>query len=429
VISSTLKEIVVFFLLLCLSFPAVRPVLAQGDIVVLVNEHRYQFAQEIGFSLETTGSNGITDVVLSYQVSGRAKPFTVRPDFVAGPHVSVQYVHDLRRHYIRPFTEITYRWAITDAAGQQLTTEAVTFAYDDDRFSWHSPLTEADITVTWYRGTEAFGRKVLAVARQARERISAEIGVEGGMKVERSQPIRIYLYAHLDDLHGALNPGGREWVAGQAFPGLSTFLVAISPDQDSVTEMQRIIPHEISHLVVHQAAPDYVPPWLDEGLAVLNEELPAPQREAALKAALTQDGLLPLETLCAPFPLDSHQATLAYAQSASVVRFVREQYGREGLSRLVAAYGLGATCQRGVEQALGVTLKQLEDDWRADLPMPNKWLTFLENNGAWIGLWGGSCLMALLFLQTVPLLFWRRRREKKEEEREEEVLGRRSEWG
>ncbi len=408
---------VVYLLLFCLFFLAIRPVSAQGDAVVLVNEHRYQFAQEIDFYLEATGRNEITEVVLSYQVAGQPRPFTVRPDFAAGSHVSVQHVHDLRRSYIWPFTEITYRWTITDAAGQQLTTEAVTFAYDDDRFSWHAPLMEAGIIVTWYRGTEAFGRKVLEVAKQARERLSAEIGLEGEMQA----PLKIYLYANLDDLHGALHPGGREWVAGQAFPRLSTFLVAISPDQDSVTEMQRVIPHEISHLVVHQVAPDYVPPWLDEGLAVLNEELPTPQREAALKAALARNGLLPLETLCAPFPLDSQQATLAYAQSASVVRFVRQHYGREGLSRLVAAYGLGATCQRGVERALGVTLKQLEDEWRASLPLPNKWLTFLENSGAWIGLWGGSCIMTLLVLQTVPLLFWRRRQKKLEMEEEEEV--------
>ncbi len=412
-ISNTLKEIVVFFLLLCLSFLAVRPVLAQGDIVVLVNEHRYQFGQEIVFSLEATASSDVTDVVLSYQVAGQDKPVTVRPEFVVGPHLSVQYVHDLRGHYIRPFADVAYRWTIAEATGQQLITEAVTFAYDDDRFSWRSPLTEGGLTVAWYRGPEAFARKVLEVARRARERISAEIGVE------RLPPIKIYLYASLDDLHGALSPGGREWVAGQAFPALSTFLVAISPDQDSVTEMQRLVPHEISHLVVHQVAPHYAPPWLDEGLAVLNEELTDPQREATLKAALAQDGLLPLETLCAPFPLDSQQATLAYAQSASVVRFVGERYGREGLSRLLAAYGEGAACQRGVEQALGVTLNQLEDEWRASLPLPDKWLTFLENSGPWLGLWGGSCLMTLLFLQAVPLLFWRRRREREEEEDEE----------
>jgi hypothetical protein len=182
--------------------------------------------------------------------------------------------------------------------------------------------------------------------------------------------------------------------------------------------MRRVIPHEITHLLVYQAAGGAlgrVPSWLNEGLATLSEELPDPQAAVVLETALSQGGLMPLETLCGPFPLETDEARLSYAQSASVVHFIRDHYGRQGLARLITAYAEGASCRGGVERALGVSLEGLETQWRTSLQPRNKWLVFLEKAGPWIGLWGGSCLMTLLFLETIPLSIWRRRRAAQEE--------------
>ena len=158
-----------------------------------------------------------------------------------------------------------------------------------------------------------------------------------------------------------------------------------------------------------------MPYWLNEGLATLSQELPDPEAAIVLEMALSQDSLVSLRDLCGPFPLDASQARLSYAQSASVVGFIRDHYGRQGLTRLIAAYADGASCQGGVERALGgISLEGLETQWRASLQPRNKWLVFLEKTGPWLGLWGGSCLMTLLFLETIPLSIWRRRREAQE---------------
>jgi hypothetical protein len=285
-----------------------------------------------------------------------------------------------------------------------------TFSYDDNRFPWQS-LTGQGVTVYWYQGIEAFGQAALDVAVGAVPRISADLGVGA------PQPIRAFLYANLSDLERALPPTGREWVGGQAYPELGIFVAAIPPDDRSLSTMKRVIPHEITHLLVYQAAGGalgHVPSWLNEGLATLSEELPDPQAAIVLETALSQDSLVPLETLCGPFPPDTSEARLSYAQSASVVGFIRDHYGRQGLARLITAYADGATCQGGVERALGVSLEGLETQWRASLQPRSKWLVFLEKAGPWLGLWGGSCLMTLLFLETIPLSIWRRRREAQE---------------
>jgi hypothetical protein len=385
-------------LLLCLglilvSSPSLK---ADGEIVVAESNSHYEFGRQLNFHLEASSASGIT---------------VEHPQFVAGPSVIVDHTYDLQGRYIKPFSRIEYWWTLSDAAGHRLTTEIQAFSYDDSRFPWQSLVGER-ITVYWYQGSEAFGQAAMDVAVGAVPRISADLGVGA------PQPIRAFLYANLSDLEGALPPTGREWVGGQAYPELGTFVAAIAPDGKSLSTMKRVIPHEITHLLLYQAAGGelgQVPYWLTEGLATLSQELPDPEAAIVLETALSQDSLVPLETLCGPFPLDAGEARLSYAQSASVVGFIRDHYGRQGLARLIAAYADGASCRGGVERALGVSFEGLETQWRASLQPRNKWLVFLEKAGPWLGLWGGSCLMTLLFLEAIPLSIWRRRREARKE--------------
>ena len=117
-----------------------------------------------------------------------------------------------------------------------------------------------------------------------------------------------------------------------------------------------------------------------------------------LEEAHTQGQLLSLEDLCAPFPPDPHVALLAYAQSGSVVQFIRDRYGAEGIRALLKAYANGASCTGGVQEALNVSLSGLETAWRASLEPQAPWRALVEQIGVWVGLW----LLSLLV--TVPMI-------------------------
>jgi hypothetical protein len=71
--------------------------------------------------------------------------------------------------------------------------------------------------------------------------------------------------------------------------------------------------------------------------------------------------------LCTAFPTDAGNAFLAYAQSQSFVRYIRETYGTTGLGRLTNSYGDGFPCELGATNALGTPLSQLESRWREDV--------------------------------------------------------------
>jgi hypothetical protein len=163
--------------------------------------------------------------------------------------------------------------------------------------------------------------------------------------------------------------------------------------------MKRYLPHEITHLLVYQlvTAEGYrhVPEWLDEGLATANERLPTPEYALALEEAREAGQLLSLEELCVPFSPDSRTAVLSYAQSASVVQFIRHRYGADGIRRLLSAYANGASCISGVDEALEVGFGQLENDWRISLEPEARWRMSVDQAGVWVGLWLLSLIIAV----------------------------------
>jgi hypothetical protein len=161
--------------------------------------------------------------------------------------------------------------------------------------------------------------------------------------------------------------------------------------------MKRYIPHEITHLLVYQAVTPagygYVPEWLNEGLATANEQLPTPEFATTLEEARVTGQLLSLEDLCVPFPPDA--TYLAYAQSGSVVQFIREQYGAEKIRALLAAYANGAGCESGVRDTLNVSLSGLDTAWRASLEPQAPWRVWVEQVIVFGGVWLLSLLVAL----------------------------------
>jgi hypothetical protein len=186
-------------------------------------------------------------------------------------------------------------------------------------------------------------------------------------------PVEAWVYPTEEDLLSALPPGEPEWVGGQAFPRLNVVVAFLADDDHAETEARRVLPHELAHLAVDAASrnPYNVPPvWLNEGLAVHNQQDGDPFLDEILERAARANALLPLRTLESSFPADPDEALLSYAESVSAVRFLLDRYGSERVQRLLAAFRQGVTYDEALQQALGVTVEQLDAAWRATLPLP-----------------------------------------------------------
>ncbi len=115
------------------------------------------------------------------------------------------------------------------------------------------------------------------------------------------------------------------WIAG-IYDG-AIKIVAGSDDED-IDSLYIILTHEITHQAVSEISRGRCPYWLDEGLAVhLSQRLPDVYVEA-VKSAVAQDAVLPIEFLERPLPddIDENTRRLAYGQCAGLAAYVLEFY-------------------------------------------------------------------------------------------------------
>jgi hypothetical protein len=275
---------------------------------------------------------------------------------------------DLSVHYIPPGTEIEYYWTLTSPTGETADTPAETFRLVDDRFEWRERSDGEDrVTVHWFEGGDAFGKMLVDTAAGALDRLRHDIGATP------ARPVDVWVYPSQDVLLEALPRNIPEWVGGKAFPELALVLAAIEDNEYSELEIKRVVPHELSHIVLYQATrnPYNTPPaWLEEGIAVYNQEAHDPAEEEALKYAAEANDLPPLRALSGSFGADEITALLSYAQSGSVVEFILEdpRYGSTKLARTVAAFKEGVTYDEALRTGLGVSVDELDEQWRSALP-------------------------------------------------------------
>lgn len=329
---------------------------------VLTNEAHPDFPEGITFDLVAEAGADIAAVQLLYGPARTGVLTVVDLPVSPGPRVEVSHTLDTRVYYVPPGTELTYSWAVVDAAGNQLTSEPQSLVYHDERFPW-SERNARNVTVFWYRGGDAFGQELMDVTARTLDRLQREIGADLDL------PVRIYIYADNRDMRSALESNSVEWVGGQAHTDLGIIIGAIAPGDSA--EIQRLIPHELSHQVLHQATDNPyggVPIWFDEGLAVRNQELRDPGWDEMVAEAAREGRLIPLEALAGSFPADPDQALLSYAQSRDVVEFIINTYGTAKLSELVAAFATATPVDEALPATLGVTVDELDAAWRATLP-------------------------------------------------------------
>jgi hypothetical protein len=378
----------------------------EGSITVIENTASYVFAQQITFTLEGTSTAQVSKVYLFFATTSGGQTETQNVPFEQeGNTVRASHMHDLRLSPLNPFDTITFHWEVEFTDGKNYPIDEQQLEYIDNRFTWDQISDEEKhITVHWIEGEgdPKYGQTALDIARVSLQEINAEL------RAPLPEAITIYIYDTQDNLNAAMILSGRDWVGGQAHPDLGVIVIAIPSNDFSTSRMERFIPHEITHLLVYQSVtPEgyrYVPEWLDEGLATANERLPTPEYTLMIEEYRQRGQLIPLRDLCVPFSPDTQAAYLSYAQSGSIVKYIRERYGAQGIRDLLTAYKNGASCTSGVEEALNISIDTLEANWQASLapqsqsqpqPQPSSWPAWVQRVGPWAGLWLLGLLLAL----------------------------------
>ncbi|MEW5957273.1 MAG: peptidase MA family metallohydrolase [Chloroflexota bacterium] len=341
---------------------------AQESIQVTDSGWTAEFRDNLTFTVKAESQAEIVEAQLFYRIVGRPATSRNEAEFTPGASLTAQFVIDQTKpeNYLPPGTELEYWWKLVDAAGTELKTERETLLYLDNRYDWQT-LENERLTLYWYEGGDSFGQALFDRANLALDTLEKDAGVA----IE--DPIKIFIYGNHNDLLGAISTTAQEWTGGQAFTLYGVVVIGIAPGQ--LNWGLEAMTHEMTHLVIHQATENPygdLPRWLDEGLAVYNEnqaELPSDFR-SIFEEAVRNDELMTLRTLSSPFPADPMQANLAYGQSGAVVKFIIDTYGREAMARLLDVFSEGAIYDEALQEALGVDTDGLDNAFRASLGLP-----------------------------------------------------------
>jgi len=318
----------------------------------------YNFGQQITFLARLTSNVPIQQAFITFrevdEENSQVALLTLNADG------STKYQYDASQHLIAPFATIEFSYQATLTNNQTVTTGPFYFRYNDNRFAWKQ-LTADSVTVHWYNGDNVFGQAALDAARVGLQNISQTL------PVSLNPPVDVYIYADYDDLVSSLTLGGRQWEAGHADPSIGVGMLAVAPSDTQSIDLQQLVPHELTHIMLYRSLGDgfnRLPTWLEEGIASMEELDPNPDYANTLEVASKNNSLLSFEDLCASFPADSGRAYLAFAESQSFVRFLRDTYGNTGIVALTKAYADGLDCNLGATRAVGVPLNQLDTRWR-----------------------------------------------------------------
>ncbi|MEX2162019.1 MAG: peptidase MA family metallohydrolase [Anaerolineales bacterium] len=345
---------------------------AQSSVEVLDQRVDYSFDEFLHFVVHFESVEVMQEGFVFYQFPGGQRSWVFEGDLSGNNTLEVQ-IPLVAENKPKPFTQIEYWFRLASDHGDISESQHYTFFYDDNRYVWQT-MQSLPFLLYWHNGNAAFAESVLAAARQGVTRARLWLA----MPAPAAVTLRVYDSAA--DVQLIAQEAGIAWQAGHTDPAAGIILLSLTPDQS--LEVQRQVPHEIAHLVLYQSlgadAYQRLPVWLNEGIASNVEVYSDPVQMDYLELANSGNTLIPFFSLCQAFPQDSASARLAYAQSASFVRYIHEQYKPAGFALFVNAFLAAEDCVSAPFEVFGKDLIALDAEWRA--------ATFAQEGPAdWLG--------------------------------------------
>src|SRR4030042_1155227 len=121
----------------------------------------------------------------------------------------------------------------------------------------------------------------------------------------------------------------QEWTGGVAYSQYGIIAMNVEGTQSRIESGKRTISHELTHLVINQVTNNpynYLPNWLNEGLAMTSEGELELSFILALSRADAENSYISVRSLCSPFQAAINQTILSYAESYKIVSYLINEY-------------------------------------------------------------------------------------------------------
>lgn len=324
----------------------------------------YTFGENVIFKATLNSDKPVIQGLIFIEILDTEERFVkpVKQSFIEETEHLLSYQVDQATFPLPAFSRVEYHFQVMLEDGEIIHSPVAQFDYLDNRYEWQS-IHKPPYQVNWIEGDQIFAQKILDAAEDGTRHI------ESFLTVSQPKRVVIYVYPGAAEMQAAFTDKSQDWVAGHAQVSTSKIIVSLPPELPKQALIDQRIPHELMHIYLsNMLESEYanLPAWLVEGLASAAELSPNPDYEVFLQHAYQNNQLLPVASLCTSFPSSAVDALGAYAQSTAFVSYLYNEYGREGLEKLVRRYADGASCEEGVQLVFGASLNQVERRWRQD---------------------------------------------------------------
>ena len=331
------------------------------EVSIVRNNLIIDFPDQITFSLDCESEEEMTKVVLEYGTDSRSivsEVSRVEPEYAVGKQVKTSWVWDMRKTGSLPSgASIWWRWRITHEDDSVFTTPRKTVIYLDDRYDWQM-LETKEMNFYWHGiGTDLINEFSEDVATKLSR-------IELGITIPEERKPEIFIYPSADELRSAVL-FSQEWTGALAFPSYNIVLIPVT--YSNLDWAKRTLAHEVTHLIVGDflfGPFGEIPTWLNEGLAQYAEGEMDEYLLDILNQAINNDELISVKSLNSSFPTSPQKAYLAYAQSASLVNYLIDDYGWDKMKDLLEEFKEGSTCDKALQTVYSFDTDRLEERWR-----------------------------------------------------------------
>ncbi len=348
-------------LALLLFLPFAPAVSAQTPALqVISNSAKARYSVGLSFGLQARTTQGqINQAELRVSYGKNSKEEIINTSFAPGATIDARGEILLEKAPLAAGMPVSYYWALATDKGERARTETKTVTYEDTRFSWRQRTGPA-VTVRWYNGDEDYGNLMYVLANDALATYKRRFSIAP------TEQIYVSIYGSSREYFEA-SPDVPSWSGGYALAERNEILAIAPQNRLASTYIGEGIPHELSHVALFQhLGHKHAPRWLDEGFAVYNQNVIAPEYDEILKAAYRQSALTPLTNIAFRFPQEDNAAKLAYAQGRSIVTFLINNYGDAVWANLLDQLRYG-TIDQAMQKVFGLNLAAVEEQWQNSL--------------------------------------------------------------
>jgi len=219
-------------------------------------------------------------------------------------------------------------------------------------------------------------------------RIYSYVKVKTGEKLGINIDINPVIYL-IHDREFRKRSGGLKLITAFAIPRSSAIVINYSRMKNSSIILRQTLMHELCHLMLHEYIErPYLPKWFDEGVCQWVSGGMADiidfDSKRVLKEAVITNNYISLDALRHRFPSQDKALILSYSESRSIIEYIDETYGTDGLLSILKMLYEGRDINDAIRGSLSISLKELEKKWHAHLKRRYTWYYFIADNILWI---------------------------------------------